>query len=724
MGGNENLKINDEIRSIDFNIEPSDNTNLDRNDVDSIIVHVLSEDRLISESKEAKAQTLPIKLGKPLSNPITNEDFSAENKAGEMGIPVSVSNPDEETKKKIDDGWRENAFNSYVSDMISVNRSLPDPRDDWCKAPDRNLKELPVTSVIVVFHNEAWSTLLRTVHSIIDQSPEHLLKEIILVDDASTDEHVKFPLNQYMEKFPKVKIIRASERSGLIRARLIGAKVSTAPVLTFLDSHCECMQGWLEPLLDRIARNVTTVVVPIVDTIDDDSFEWRPQEWPGSVGGFDWGLTFNWHPTPEHEKSRHNHTWEPVWSPTMPGGLFAIDKEFFERLGTYDPEMDIWGGENLELSFKTWMCGGTLEIVPCSHVGHVFRKRSPYKWRKGVGNTLQRNLLRLAEVWLDDYKQYYYERIGNMKLDFGDVTSRRKLRSDLQCESFQWYLDTVFPELFIPGDAVASGEIRNSASQHCIDSPAKEENLNKFVGLFPCHNLGGNQYWSLSKTGEIRRDEYCLDSSGLEVILFACHGSRGNQLWQYQHENKMLWHGHHGKCLTISKNTQNLTLEMCDVNELRQMWKFGSYQGKPTKVSATLEDVPLVPVITGAITNPMSLKCLDSLAILQNQERPVGLWPCHNQGGNQHWMLSEKGEIRQHEVCMDYSGEEILLLPCHGDKGNQFWKFQHENRTLWHQSSTKCLMIGRDNKDTLTMEECNASVEQQMWMFDNHDLLF
>lgn len=50
-------------------------------------------------------------------------------------------------------------------------------------------------------------------------------------------------LDDYMSSLPKVRIVRAPRREGLIRARLLGARYVTAPVLTYLDSHCECTEG-------------------------------------------------------------------------------------------------------------------------------------------------------------------------------------------------------------------------------------------------------------------------------------------------------------------------------------------------------------------------------------------------------------------------------------------------------------------------------------------------
>ena len=87
---------------------------------------------------------------------------------------------DNDTRARIELGWQNNAYNEYVSDLISVHRSLADLRDEWCRAPGRSLPadKLPHTSVIVCFHNEAWSVLLRSLHSILNRSPPELLTEV------------------------------------------------------------------------------------------------------------------------------------------------------------------------------------------------------------------------------------------------------------------------------------------------------------------------------------------------------------------------------------------------------------------------------------------------------------------------------------------------------------------------------------------------------------------
>ena len=135
--------------------------------------------------------------------------------SGEQGKPVSIPQEEEEQHSNL---FRSNGFSGHVSDLISVDRAVPDIRHPGCKTKQYS-SHLPGVSVVIPFYNEHWSTLLRTFHSVINRSPSQLLKQVILVDDASNKPELKIQLEEYIQKYPKVSLVRLDTRGGLITAR-------------------------------------------------------------------------------------------------------------------------------------------------------------------------------------------------------------------------------------------------------------------------------------------------------------------------------------------------------------------------------------------------------------------------------------------------------------------------------------------------------------------------
>ena len=142
-------------------------------------------------------------------------------------------------------------------------------------------------------------------------------------------------------------------------------------------------------------------------------------------------------------------------------------------------------------------------------------------------DTMTRNSLRVAKVWLDEFIEYYYDVNPDAKfVDTGDITSRVELRKKLKCKSFRWYLENIYPSYDEPKHK-RSGIIEDQEKRRMpANSQSKYQPWNK-----RSRNYKRAFIMRLKNTSLCAQGETVVPEKGSKVILATCNYKGKGQTW-------------------------------------------------------------------------------------------------------------------------------------------------------------------------------------------------
>eukprot|EP00041_Stephanoeca_diplocostata_P010420 m.165921 g.165921 ORF g.165921 m.165921 type:complete len:339 (+) comp18140_c0_seq19:1400-2416(+) len=290
--------------------------------------------------------------------------------------------------------------------------------------------------------------------------------------------------------------------------------------------------------------------------------DWEdPNTWNTHRGGIGCTLGFLWNPLSEHEiaeqaldkEKRQGSKTASRPSPVYFNALFSIRRQRFVDLGGFNADVFGYGGaDNIEFAFRSWLCGGSVQCAPCSRVFIVFYKAHTNGQKHGYSTN--QNVLHTAELWMDDYADVVRATLGPRALTAvgrdsamartlaASRTRVAQLQSRLQCKSFQWFLDNIYPENEITSlqDIKLLGNFRNEGDKNdsCLDTMARMD-FGKPIGLYPCGGIDRlSQSFALLANHHImptQRMEMCLgtrlcDTSG--TLRYCCRAKDPLLLWR------------------------------------------------------------------------------------------------------------------------------------------------------------------------------------------------
>eukprot|EP00931_Biecheleriopsis_adriatica_P065755 TRINITY_DN40232_c0_g1_i1.p1 TRINITY_DN40232_c0_g1~~TRINITY_DN40232_c0_g1_i1.p1 ORF type:complete len:576 (+),score=114.39 TRINITY_DN40232_c0_g1_i1:242-1729(+) len=443
-------------------------------------------------------------------------------------------------------------------------------------------------SVVLACANEG-DYAVKTASKVVERTPADVLEEVIVVDDGSRPQmqavFEQAGFDEAVLATKRIRMIRHETTLGLMVAKKTGGDSAKGDILVFLDCHVSPQKSWYEEIRKLIVENPKRMVVPAITDLDLTSWEEVKHSNVNTKTYLTWGADFDWFDD------------DSPYVPVMSGGLLALSSYWWRQTGGYDAGMRGWGGENLDQSLRSWLCGGEIMRAKSSRVAHMWRTNDPRtKAHYRVVGSADANKKRVVVAWFDRFRVMYDPTLteGECKACSElDISSIKEVQRRLACKPFVHFLHR-HRDVYIEGAVIPQSvfQLREKSSGLCLTLARDDVTRLETCGeggqsgrkeqLFHWANrqsaaghlrsgrrargcCSGIRLWSTDK---------CLDyadDAGVHTYLCDVTGNNLHQQYSRSEDGRIVQSGPVSKCLTVGKRAwQGALLNLSPCRHLKE----------------------------------------------------------------------------------------------------------------------------------------------------------
>jgi len=456
------------------------------------------------------------------------------------------------------DAWEDSAVVASTGQEASVISS------------SRASTGLPQISVVLPCAAEG-QFAVKTARKIVERTPSEYLREVIVVDDGSeppiADAFDEDGADEEWRRTSKIRMLRHESTQGLMNAKQTGGDAALGDIYVFFDCHVSPQPNWHREIVQLISENPKRMVVPSITDLDIDTWEEKSDSLVNTKCYLTWDADFNWFEDPS------------PYVPVMSGGLLALSAEWWKLTGGYDDSMHGWGGENLDQSLRSWLCGGEIMRAPSSRVAHMWRVDSDRRTRAHYtpSGNVRFNKLRVVAAWYGVFN-VMHQGFAQLRGTLGDISNIERIKKKLGCRPLVHFLHR-FRDIYIDGGVIPLSvfQLRHSSGKcmttqgakmalaSCQSSSAQASKNPKtwfhWANRDSKKPAGGVQCCSgLRQWGSNNCWDYADEEGRVHNYLCDVTGQNGHQQWRMDHLKRIV-QGDGTRCLKEESN--HLVLRAC-----------------------------------------------------------------------------------------------------------------------------------------------------------------